>query len=228
MKIDVLKRRGGKILIGEIKKSSKGLKAGIMQLAFYLYQLKKQGIILEGELLIPKERKRIPVKLNSEIEAEIEKTIEKVKEICHILKSTVCIFQTPPSFKYTQENLNNVITFFTTISRDNINIGWEPRGDWNKPEYRTQLRKLFEEIDVCHVVDPLRREPVYTTNISYFRLHGLGGREVNYKYKYTNEDLRKLYTIVQKYMDTKDIVYVMFNNVFMSEDALRFKSYFQE
>jgi len=159
---------------------------------------------------------------------EVYNSWEKVKEICHILKSTVCIFQTPPSFKYTQENLNNVITFFTTISRDNINIGWEPRGDWNKPEYRTQLRKLFEEIDVCHVVDPLRREPVYTTNISYFRLHGLGGREVNYKYKYTNEDLRKLYTIVQKYMDTKDIVYVMFNNVFMSEDALRFKSYFQE
>ncbi len=108
MKIDILKRRGGKILIGEIKKSSKGLKAGIMQLAFYLYQLKKQGIILEGELLIPKERKRIPVKLNSEIEVEIEKTIEKIKEIINCEKPppakriTFCKFCAYSEFCWTE------------------------------------------------------------------------------------------------------------------------------
>ncbi|MCM8804503.1 MAG: CRISPR-associated protein Cas4, partial [Candidatus Omnitrophica bacterium] len=49
MKIDVLKRRNKDMVVGEIKKSSKGLKSAIMQLAFYLYNLKKKGLNLKGE-----------------------------------------------------------------------------------------------------------------------------------------------------------------------------------
>ena len=52
--------------MGEIKKSSRFEKVAIMQLAFYLYRLKEKGISVEGELLIPKERRKVPIKLTSE------------------------------------------------------------------------------------------------------------------------------------------------------------------
>ena len=79
IKIDVLE--GGKI-IGEIKKSSRYLKSARMQLAFYLYYLKSvKGKLLEGELLIPEERKRIRVRLTDELEKEIRKAISEIERI---------------------------------------------------------------------------------------------------------------------------------------------------
>lgn len=81
MKIDIIQRADGKIIIGEIKKSSKGLKAAQMQLAYYLYRMKKQGVNLSGELLIPKERKRIAVELTPELEGELKKAFEAIEKI---------------------------------------------------------------------------------------------------------------------------------------------------
>lgn len=81
MKIDLLRKRDEHLLVGEIKKSSKGIKAAIMQLAFYLYNLKKKGINLKGEVLIPKEKKRICIELEGELEEKVKEAIEKVKEI---------------------------------------------------------------------------------------------------------------------------------------------------
>jgi len=81
IKIDLLKKREGDFLVGEIKKSSKGIEAGIVQLAYYLYCLKIKGINLKGEILIPKERKRICVELDEKLEKEVKETISKVKEI---------------------------------------------------------------------------------------------------------------------------------------------------
>ena len=81
VKIDLVKRGNGDVLIGEVKKSSKGQKSAIMQLAFYLYRLKERGISVKGELLIPKEKRKIPVELTSEIESELKSTFKKIKEI---------------------------------------------------------------------------------------------------------------------------------------------------
>ena len=81
MKIDLIKRENGKIVVGEIKKSSKFLVPSKMQLLFYLYRLKQKGIILEGELLIPKEKRRIPVNLTEEDEEELKRTIKEIKEL---------------------------------------------------------------------------------------------------------------------------------------------------
>ena len=79
IKIDILE---GKKVIGEVKKSSKYLESAKMQLAFYLYYLKTtKGKKLEGELLIPEERKRIRVKLIPELEKEVEKAVLEIEEI---------------------------------------------------------------------------------------------------------------------------------------------------
>lgn len=81
LKIDLIEKANGKTVIAEIKKSSRGKTAAKMQLLFYLYRLKQQGIEAKGELLIPKERKRIPVELTEEREKELEEAITEIESI---------------------------------------------------------------------------------------------------------------------------------------------------
>lgn len=81
MVIDLLKREGEEIIIGEVKKSSKYEKAAKMQLAYYLWRLSTFGIKARGELLFPKEKKRLIVELNDDLIQELGETIKKIKEI---------------------------------------------------------------------------------------------------------------------------------------------------
>ncbi len=79
IKIDVLP---GRMVIGEIKKSSKYLKSAKMQVAFYLYYMKREkGIDMQGLLLIPEERKKVKVLLTPEVKGEIEEAIRNIEKI---------------------------------------------------------------------------------------------------------------------------------------------------
>lgn len=78
LKIDIIKDK----VVAEIKKSSKFKKASILQLAYYLYYLKKEkGINMEGLLLFPEERKVEKLVLTPELENEIEKILKQMKPI---------------------------------------------------------------------------------------------------------------------------------------------------
>jgi len=82
IKIDLIKRKNNEdVVVAEIKKSSKGKDAAIMQLLFYLYQLKKKGIDAQGELLIPKEKKKVSVELTDEIVEKLKTAIAEIREI---------------------------------------------------------------------------------------------------------------------------------------------------
>jgi len=91
IKIDIVKAKDGQIVIGEVKKSSKFLESAEMQLAYYLYQLWKIGINGKGELLFPKEKKKIQVEL----------TDNKIKELKEAEKDilTIIYSNTPPAAK---------------------------------------------------------------------------------------------------------------------------------
>lgn len=78
MVIDLIKTENRSLLVGEIKKSSKAQDSAKLQLIFYLYNLKKHGINVEGVLLFPKEKKRIHVKLDEESERKIINIIENI------------------------------------------------------------------------------------------------------------------------------------------------------
>ncbi len=96
LKIDILKRRGREFLVGEIKKSSAGIEAAKMQLAFYLLRLKRMGLQLKGEILIPREKKRIPLLLSPELENDLREAIKGIRKIMSLdvppppLKSKFC------------------------------------------------------------------------------------------------------------------------------------------
>ena len=157
--------------------------------------------------------------------SEVFEAWDTVKRICETLKSKICVFQTPPSFRCTEENVRNMRDFFSAISRGNLVLAWEPRGDWynNLPK----LKEVLEDLQLVHVVDPLKRQPLRITPIMYFRLHGLGPKDVNYRYKYSDIDLEKLKTYILKLESTKE-AYVMFNNIYMFDDALRFKKLLED
>jgi len=79
--IDLVKRSDGELVVGEIKKSSKAWQSARMQLAFYLYKLKENGIDARGELFFPEERKRVAVDLTPELEEELEGIFRSIQSI---------------------------------------------------------------------------------------------------------------------------------------------------
>lgn len=141
---------------------------------------------------------------------EVMAAWQKTKEIAHLIQARIIIFQSPASFKPTLENKKNMRCFFRQIERNSFLFGWEARGQWTPKE----IQEICQELDLIDVVDPFVRLPV-TKGLKYFRLHGLGG----YRYRYTDEDLKKLIDWIRENSE----IYVMFNNVYMFEDALRFK-----
>ena len=127
------------------------------------------------------------------------------------LGATIVVFQCPPRFTPTPEHLANLRKFFTTIDRVGWKAAWEPRGAW-MPDV---VRALCEELDLIHVVDPLKETPLHG-EIRYYRLHGLTG----YRYVHTDQDLQRLVAACSPDLCT----YCLFNNIFMAEDAVRFQA----
>jgi|Deesub1362B_J571_1020462.scaffolds.fasta_scaffold00214_8 CRISPR-associated exonuclease Cas4 len=79
--IDILRRDDEQVVIGEVKKSSRFEKSARMQLAFYLSRIKEMGVKARGELLFPKEKKRIEVSLSPELEEELKNAEVKIQKI---------------------------------------------------------------------------------------------------------------------------------------------------
>ena len=80
-KFDIISSKKGKIIVGEIKKTSKYLQSAKMQLAFYLKQLKELNIEAEGEILFPEERKKEKIQLTEKEIIELNKAEKEIKEI---------------------------------------------------------------------------------------------------------------------------------------------------
>ena len=157
------------------------------------------------------------------------------------LQARTILFQCPASFKQTDENVANLERFFENIYRSvlaegrthgsaptnfvekaEFNFCWEPRGDWDAKV----VKRICDDLNLWHVVDPFQSTSV-TPQKLYFRLHGKGG----WRYVYDDAELRelagRLRAIVKK-RRTGHAPYVFFNNVRMTEDALRFRAILDE
>jgi len=138
---------------------------------------------------------------------------DKMREITKILESRIIILQLPRSFRDTEENIKNANEFFSSIEKNEIIIGIELRG-WSEEN----IKELCEEYGLIDVVDPMIRTPLVKSEIVYFRLHGrYEGKKIIYSYKYTEEEIRKITSIIEN-LDAREY-YVMFNNKYMYEDA---------
>lgn len=163
-----------------------------------------------------------PFELNREVLQAMEATLEAAK----VLEAKLLVFQTPASFRATEENAYKIIKFFHELGLNEYVVVWEPRGDWW--DNKDLMAKVAESAEIYIDGDVLRgRLPPEEQKIIYTRLHGLGGKgEVNYKYKYTYNDLNKLKHIILNLR--ADTTYVLFNNVYAFEDAVAFKRIVEE
>lgn len=144
---------------------------------------------------------------------DVEDIVERMLEIAEALKAFFILFQTPKSFRFSEERLKRIVDLVTSLPKNYI-YGFELRG-WKDEE----VKRLLERVNVVHVVDPFDRRPL-RGNPYYLRLHGSPPGEKMYSYKYTDEDLRWLKEYVA---GLKGTVYVVFNNVWMCDDARRFR-----
>lgn len=142
---------------------------------------------------------------------EVEECARRTQEMAKVLGARVIVFQCPPSFSPSLENMRNLTRFFERFPREGSILAWEPRGKWRKEE----IRDICESLDLVHVVDPFVAEPQWG-GIYYFRLHGKG----SYRYFYGDEDLSFLCDFIK---GLEREVFCLFNNVSMFENALAFK-----
>jgi uncharacterized protein YecE (DUF72 family) len=130
--------------------------------------------------------------------------------VAKALDAKFVVFQCPPSFRPTKENIANLRQFFERAKRGKFRMGWEPRGEWDAE----LIASLCKELDLIPVVDPLKSQPIVVGKVRYFRLHGTSGP----RHRFQDEELRRL---KQMCVD-RTSSYVLFNNLAMTEDAQRF------
>jgi len=145
---------------------------------------------------------------------EVHQAWVATSKFAQVLEAKVILFQCPPSFKETQENIANIRGFFKSVKDSGFLFTWEPRGGWSEPTIKT----LCSELGLVHCVDPMEKESLYGEP-KYFRLHG-GPR---YQHQYTKEELEYL----KVRLGDKE-TYVMFNNLNMHRDALAFQRLMEE
>jgi uncharacterized protein YecE (DUF72 family) len=143
--------------------------------------------------------------------AVVKEAWETILACAGALKARTVLFQCPASLKPTEENIDNIVAFFSGIERGDLNFCWEPRGkDWTDDI----VKGICDEFDLWHTVDPFERNTV-TPDKSYFRLHGRGG----WRYKYEDGELEELASMLPE----ENLSYVFFNNREMLDDAVRFE-----
>lgn len=129
------------------------------------------------------------------------------------LRATAILFQCPPSFRPTDENVVAMRRFISEVERpDGVRLLWEPRGRW--PDELTLA--LCRELDLIHAVDPFVR-PSLTPELLYWRLHGNRSHYANY----TDDELLQILAWVSPHPDVD--TYVMFNNIPRVADVRRFR-----
>jgi len=136
---------------------------------------------------------------------------QRTLEAAQTLRVAAVLFQSPRSFRPSEENLNNMERFFQGIDRPKgLLLAFEPRG-WEEPVATDVCRRL----GLIHCVDPLREGYLPRGRPLYLRLHGIGG----YAYKYSPQELKRLAQMLKT-----EEGFVFFNNTHMFEDAKALKT----
>lgn len=145
--------------------------------------------------------------------------LDKMKEICKILKAKILLIQTPQQLKINLAKIESIKTLLSSVKLDQIRLAWEIRTPGVLPE---KLIKLMQEHNIIHATDLSREEPAFESNILYTRLFGKGYHNL---YQFDDEELRELESKALNRMAEK--AYFTFHGARMYKDAARFLVYKQ-
>lgn len=129
------------------------------------------------------------------------------------------LFQFPPSFKATAENIKRLSNFLNLVCNHNKNCNKKAMAILLQlaMEFRhkswcdEKIYKLLKKYNVAWVIADSPRYPkaeVVTADFVYVRMHG---SKVLFSSKYTKKELQQLAQKIKKWLKTSD-VYVYFNN----------------
>ncbi len=142
----------------------------------------------------------------------VHKAWEETISIAKELKAEAIVVQLPPSFSYTRENLQKVMKLPYRIFKLAV--------EFRHKSWFGNICKISERLNKMEAVvvwDPLKFGNIKQRTY-YYRLHGKNGF-TNYKYCYSEEEIRKLYDYCRERNG-----FVFFNNVKMWDNALMLKS----
>ncbi len=142
---------------------------------------------------------------------EVRAAWEATAEVAGALGARIVVFQCPPRFTPTDQHVAWMRQFFVGVARGDFGLAWEPRGEW-PPDL---VAGLCADLGLVHAVDPLAEAPL-SKGLRYFRLHGATG----YRYLHTEKDL----AAIAERLAPDAPNYVLFNNLFMAEDAKRLQA----
>lgn len=146
--------------------------------------------------------------------AEVRRAWEETVKAAQILRAKIVVFQTPPNFKPSTENADNMRAFFGRVKGAGLICVWDARA-WRPDD----AVPLCDELGLVYAVDPFRQNAVCQDcppgDVTYVRLPGKGG----FKYCYTEEELR----VLAGRCGGRENTYVIFDNSYMFENALLLK-----
>lgn len=143
----------------------------------------------------------------------------QTREIAQTLDADIVVIQTPPSFDATDEHESNMDELLSSIDRGGLALAWEPRGSWlDQPE---RVETICDDLDLIHVTDIMRQDPISTHDFAYTRLHGLNEDRYDYDYDYSSDELETVAGKLEALAADHDRVYGLFNNYEMYANAAK-------
>ncbi len=147
-------------------------------------------------------------------------SMDKMLEICKALQAIALVIQTPPKFTPTSQNLQFADTFFSHYDSSSIELVWEPRGEtWTQSPERAHLKEILSRHKITHCTDISQEMPVYSANISYTRVFGLGEKN---QWEFDDREVKSLH---QRAVQLPRTTYVTFHTQRQTHDAARMKAF---
>jgi uncharacterized protein YecE (DUF72 family) len=151
---------------------------------------------------------------------EAFRTFEKMEQICMILNASILHLQTPPRFVFTDNSVNNLRDFLSSINLGRLRLALEIRGT-APTRLPPKLVKAMQDYNMIHSVDLSKGEtPALDSDTLYSRLFGTGQHNV---YQPTDEELLQIDKKTSGGNFQK--IVLSFHFVRMYKDAARLKMY---
>lgn len=158
-------------------------------------------------------------------------------------KLGLMVFQYPPWFRYSTENLDFIIHCKEVMSPYPIAVEFR-HGSWLTEDRRQSVIHQLMKHQITYItadepqygnLDTIPYYPAVTTDIAYFRLHGRNrenwlkkGIDTTYRYAYlySQEELKEFIPAIQRSDTLAKVVFVMLNNChrgFAAKNAMQMK-----
>ena len=144
--------------------------------------------------------------------------MDKMEEICKTLGAVALVLQTPARYTPSAEHLQRSEEFLSHYKNFACDLVWGPRGSaWNQGAVKEKLRKILSTHKITHCADISWETPLYSANLSYTRIFGLG---VKRELEFSDLEIKTLHT---RALELPRNTYITFYTQRRTVDAARLK-----